>query len=329
MNYLKAMGYSSLTGAPLERYLKMLRELVAPVALSRFYPDLGAFTHALQLWDPLLEPKLNATLDIDEGSGLPFESAYTRLTNERELYQREFAQGRCSARKLSSPFFRELIQGPLPQKHYLTLEQATSPEGASHPVRFRAVLDRYDLSKGLLARYTVDFTSPEAVGSARMATWEEWDRTPTAPLAAALSLACQDEAELALLSLSTLKSIRVLRLVRGRIGPLYRRGAAPHFLEPLFERLSGATLLNFPLDGVSTTRRQDLNLDPFSGLFRHTLSAKSKQALDQLAAQLKYRVIKERRLSLWGEDAEKLALELKKRSRYVHIFDRGRRYPWH
>ncbi|MBU1240728.1 hypothetical protein KKF84_05090 [Myxococcota bacterium] len=314
------MGFYSLDGESLITYLERLGNLVAGVDCSRYYPSMSAFTGALHLWEPCLDPFVNRSLQLDEVSDLPAESAYTRLANELKLFQRERNGGICSLRKLRSPYYALLEQTPFPRLFSLDLHFrgfSQSPNSA----RFRAVLDRFDLSEGVLVRYTIDFVHEDSLWQPSLVRLGEGVSRVSRILRNALSTSCQDEAELAVIILSRLPGITVQQLIRGRLGPLWRQGKpmASPFLEILSE-VEGTLLLHLPLDGIFTDLKDDCNLDPMANLYRNTLSEESSLTMEKMAQNLGYRVLKERRVALWSpKGVARCAHQLAKKSPHLII----------
>ncbi len=308
------MGFYTLEGEPLVRYLERLNRLVGVVRCSGYYPSMEAFLGALHLWEPCLAPAVNRTLPVDDRSDLPAESAFTRLLNEQRLFHRESALGAASLRKLRSPYYALLDTLSFPRLFDLSVLLAGRTDGG-RAVRFRAILDRFDLSEGVLARYTVDFTHRETLWTPSLLALDEGVSRVSELLRNALSTACQDEAEFATIILSRLPGVHIERLIRGRLGPLWHKGKPlPEAVARLLEGVDGALMLHLPLDGVFSDLPDDVNLDPFAGLYRGVLSTSSSEVMERLAARLGYRVLKERRviLSVPSNDAEVTAQLAKK-----------------
>ena len=299
------MGFYNLQGAALITYLERLRALVTAARLCGYSPERERLLGALHLWEPLLAPRRNATLPIDEESELPAESAFTRLLNERKLYLRERNAGRCSLRKLNSPWYGLLEHLPFPERFSLRLH-LRSLDASRRRARFRAILDRFDLSEGVLARYVINFTSVDSLWEPSLVLHEKTIKRVTEPFRNLISSACQDEAELAFITLSAAPGLTIESLVRGRIGPLFREGKPmPPPVAEIMKSEPGALVLNLPLDGVFTDLARDMNLDPFANLYRSTLSEETARQLEAVAQRFSMRVLKERRVVAWTPRSNK------------------------
>jgi hypothetical protein len=313
------MGYYSIEKSQLHSYLNTLGKILDSTRVNNFYPDILKFRNVINLLNPDLSEKINGSLDIDEASGLPGESAFTRLYNEKKIVKQERKSGKISPSKLESLFYQKIEKTDFSVRFSLRIILRKIDTSAKTAF-FRVILDRFDITEGILVRYTLDLIHYDTYWRTPFVVLDGEALKYTESFRNEISMACQDESELAFLSLSRLKDVEIKRIVRGRLGPLwFNRENIPDSIKKILNRVPGSFILNFPLDCVDTEIKSDLNFDPFSVFYRDVLSKKASSEIVELAKTLKYNVVKERRLVLCSDYSESLKNELGKLGKWLIV----------
>jgi hypothetical protein len=309
------MGFYLLKDNNITNYLEVLHSLLKGCNLSKFYPNVDKYINGVNLWAPSLSKKLNSRLEIDEKSGLPALPSFSRLINEKKIYLSELKEGKILKSKIDDPFYENLLEKDFPTRFNLKifLKFINKKE---HCAYFKLILDRFDITDGFLVRYTINFSHTNNYWNKNLITLENEDLDFTLDFRNEISSACLDESELAFLALLKIKSIKFFDITRGSIGPLWFNGNSKFKeINDLLLKNPGTFILNLPLDKVDINMENNLNLDPFSKLYRENLSLDENSKINKLG----YKTFKERRIVLYGDKEKIIENYLNSLDSWVHI----------
>lgn len=308
-------------GEALERYLRRLTALIEAARLNHFYPDPRRLRN---VYEAMLPTSVRPTLKIDPRTGMPAESEVSRVFTDARLAceavepappgaQQSAAAQRVRARQSYHAYLRAHPPGE-PTSLALKLRRV---EGDEKKASFTVVFDRFDLAEAVFTRYTIQLAQVSDNWKRQQVELVGDDLSYTANFRNAISRFTSDEAEFAFLLLSDLPNVEVHEVVRGRVGPMFVRGAE---MPPDFAGLitdDDAAILHLPLDraGIDVTR--DGCGDPLAVLYRdflrQTAGAENADPVEQRARQLGYHVWKERKLCCTLDVAEPLSRVLEAR----------------
>jgi hypothetical protein len=309
-------GRIHLEGEQADAYLEILRRLIRAGLLSKNYPDPGSLDRLYRLMAPSGNLGLDPEIDLNPRNGMPSEPDIGRVLADKEAVKR-FLQSNDRPDVLSRSdeaslrlqkrihYYREVDKSVLPRRVNLTL-QTIRVDQSSRTARFNAIFERYDPVEGVFTRYTIQLSHRHNRWNRPQIELNGDDLLATDSFRNVISRYSSDEAEFAYILLSDLPGIEVHEVVRARVGPLwFPESAMPVELVKLFADHPGNFILSFPLERVSEREEQagkeavkpDLNLDPFSLLYRIALGPELRGQADRRAAELNYRVLKERKFA--------------------------------
>jgi hypothetical protein len=156
------------------------------------------------------------------------------------------------------------------------------------------VHDRIDAASGLPLRYTIRLAQ---TGGRHVPIFDETHARPTRRFLNLMERHAGADAELTLLLLSEVDHVEVEEVVRGQIGPVHLGGLeAPALLTRVLDEVPGTIVLHLALERAGCDVAEDRCRDPFTRLYRDTLSEAARAPVEERRATLGYRVSKERRL---------------------------------
>lgn len=302
----------------------MARRLLQAGRLNRFFPDPEALDNLFRLLSPTNSRGQHPELEISLKTGLPSEPAIGRLLADAEL-SAKFLQGvdRGALRRKESPsevdrrllqraeFHEDLLKSRLPRRTNLELA-LRRVEQDRQMAYFTTVFERYDPTEGLFVRYTVQLYQHHGRWSKALVELQGDDMEYTTPFRNVISRYHSDEAEFAYILLSELPAITVEEVVRARVGPLWFSGVeAPPDIDALLREHPGSFILHFPSERAAGAIKQDLNNDPFSRMYRESLTPAAREVAEKKAQQLGYHVYKERKFACTRQIAGPLGELLK------------------
>lgn len=298
-----------LCGAQADDYVTRLQSAVRAARLNAFFPPWRALAAHLGFLGPSGSKGLYETLQLSARSGLPSAREVLRVKIDRDLAADFLARTRAGpapaadsrmARKIG--YYEALLAAEVMPSGRLTLalRQHLPEEGLA---RFRLVLDRFDLADGQFVRYTLLLTQRDPSWRDPRVHQDEDLDAPTEGFRRIVSRLASHDAELALVLLSRYAHLQVEDVRRGRVGPLWLAGTAPHpALIPLLDPARGPCaggpapwILCLPEDRAGLEVGPDASLDPFAPLLREAVGAESREVLDARARELGYRVSRSRK----------------------------------
>ncbi|MDA3863831.1 MAG: hypothetical protein PF689_08195 [Deltaproteobacteria bacterium] len=295
------MGFYKISQNRLQNYLKLLKSIFLDYGLSKIYPDLFKIRNALDLWAPELNPKVNRYLEISTVSGLPAEGAYTRLKNEKKLYLNELQRGKLSTKRKEHPYYKKLLETPFPLRLSLELKLSRIIEDKKKS-SLRIILDRFEIARGQLTRYTIDLLNKNTFWQKPYFELEDNFVRYSDNFRNQIIQSCQNESELAFLSLLKLEGCTIDSIRMGSVGPLWHQGNHNDLLKSIFQKYPDTFILNLPASSMTRALQKDKNLDPFSASFKEQLSANSREELAAWEKEYGLSVFKERRIIIHGSN---------------------------
>ncbi|MGM0595454.1 MAG: hypothetical protein ACQES9_00290 [Myxococcota bacterium] len=299
------MGFYKISQNRLKNYLNLLKSLFSGYGLSTFYPDLFKIRNALELWAPELNPKVNSYLEISSESGLPSEGAYTRLKNEKKLYLEELQRGKLSTKRKNHPYYEKLLATPFPVRLSLDLKLSRLSENKKNS-SLRIVLDRFEIARGQLTRYTIDLLNKNTFWQKPYFELKDNFVRYSENFRNQIVQSCQNESELAFLSLLKLEKCTIDSIKMGSVGPLWHQGNHNPLLQSIFQKYPDTFILNLPSSAMTRALQKDRNLDPFSASFKEQLTPNSREELAAWEKEYGLSVFKERRIIIHGSNKVKI-----------------------
>ena len=188
----------------------------------------------------------------------------------------------------------------LPDRFRLDLKLKRTNE-QEQTADFIALFERFDPGEGVFTRYTIHLRHQNVRWAKPKVELLGDDLRYTEEFRNVISRYSSHEAEFAFILLSDVAGITVEEISRGRIGPLWMTGvSAPEPIEELLKAHPGNAILNFPYEKVFVPEvegKTDENRDPFSRLYRTSLSQENRELADARAKSLGYIVHKERKFA--------------------------------
>lgn len=293
----------TVEGDTLTRYVRRLTSLIDAARLNHFYPDPRRLRN---VYEAMVPTSVRPAVKIDPRTGMPAEREVSRVFTDARLaceavepspdsVSQSAAAQRVRARQVYHDFLRSHPPGE-PTSLAVKLRRI---EGGARKASFIVVFDRFDLAEAVFTRYTIQLAQVSDNWKRQQVELVGDDLSYTANFRNAISRFTSHEAEFAFLLLSDLPNVTVHEVVRGRVGPLFIRGAEmpPEFAELVAQ--DDAAILHLPLDraGIEVTR--DGCGDPLAILYRdflrQTAGLENAEPVERRAKQLGYHVWKERK----------------------------------
>ena len=299
-------------------FLEILRKLVRGGKLNQFFPNPNGMENLYRLMSPAGNLGIDPEIRINPRCGLPSEPDIGRVLADKEAAPRFLSRNdtaEVNARSDEASFklhrriqyLRDVHKSDLPKRinHELKLRRV---DLGVKTASFYSIFERYDPGEGVFTRYTITLQHQDTRWNRHQIEMQGDDLKATEGFRNVISRYHSDEAEFAFILLSEVPSIKVEEVVRGRIGPLWFKEAEtmPTEIRTLLEQNPGNFILNFPLERVviNSTAKEDLQADPFSRLYRHSVEGEARQFALEAAERLGYRVFKERKFCVTKGIAE-------------------------
>lgn len=299
-----------LKGEQVDTYSSILIALLKAARLNKFFPDPASLINLFSFHSPMKNLGLYETLEINELTGLPTEKDTVRVITDKDMALKVLRES--SLEELEKKY--EMIPSDvnrrrlLRYRYYMALGEVVMPklfnmelvlrsiDEKEHTAYFTVILDRFDLSENLFARYTIflyqidsRWIRPQIELSGDDFSYTENFRNVIARYAAS-------ESEFAFVILNDIKNVGVEEVVRARIGPLYFSGVyCPEGIERLVDNFPGSFILSLPTDRASVSIKEDRNNDPFAMLYREFLHNDAREVYEKRFGQTGYHVFKDRK----------------------------------
>lgn len=302
-----------LRGEAANGYVRLLRALLDRSRLNTSFPDRRRVGNLLAVLAPEGNHLNYNELEIGGRTGLPTERMITRVQADLAVAQKvcRDEEKRCPELrsqpvKPSSPeddrhlrryrYHRRLLDQP-PQPSFAQRFQLRRVDKDRGSVQLTAILDRFDLSEELFARYTVHLAHT-AEGWARSQVRVDGDRLEVSDnFANLLARTTAHDSEIAFILLSEIPSLKVESVSRCRIGPLYGAGMSPpKGVAELLEEQPGELVLCFPAERTAVDINQDSSDDPFEIGFRDFIGEQARHLVEARRSALGYHVRRQRKM---------------------------------
>lgn len=299
-----------LTGSAADAYVARLVGAIDAARLNAFFPPAGAMRNHLSFLGRSGSAGVYDDLALSPLTGLPTAREILRVKIDRDLgadFLLEAARHPIPA--ADTPMARRIAYYSALVKHEVMpmsrmkveLRQQLPSQGRA---TFRIVFDRFDLSSGVFARYTILLAQRDAFWRQPHVIVNDEDlAAPTEGFRRIVSRFASHEAEVAFVLLSKLDTIDVEDVRRCRLGPLLMPGvdvgdAIDALLDPRRTPEAAATppwILCFPEDRAGIEVAAHAAGDPLAPLYREAVSAEARALVDAKADELGYRVAKSRK----------------------------------
>ena len=262
-------------------YLKLLRSLLAVARPGSLFPDAAPLDHWLELLGRPNARGRHVPFTVHAGSGLPARRSLERLTRTQHVARAVLREAGARVDRAARAFSSALAASDLPPLSAITARLVARARGAE---RFVVVHERFDVKTGCPVRYTAQLEQRKA----RHLSVERGEQARVSErFSRELAIACDDSAEDAWLSLTSMEGLTVSEVVRGQLGPLTTALGGEAVFGPLVAQ--GGGVLALLLERAGSSVATDHDGDPWKRLDSSELAGRRREALG-------YRVSRERRL---------------------------------
>jgi hypothetical protein len=308
-----AAGELVLAGEAAQAYIDLVGRALVRARLSEQYPPARRLAGQLAAMGPRVHGGLYADLRVDRGSGLPTYREWARVRADAELSARVLAElpplSELEARAQHDPrgiWGKQLLK----QRYHTHLQgiDATPPSHMTVRLRrvdpaqrrawFHVVLDKLDVS-GVYVRASIELSQQASLWSRPMLELDDEAVRETEALRAIVYRLTSLDAELTFVRLHDTEGLRVERVIRGTVGPIYVAGTAlPAALAAALPASPGPgfVVATFGLDIAAGDVAQDGDNDPLAALASERLTPEGRAALVEARRRHGYRVYKDRKL---------------------------------
>lgn len=307
-----------LTGPDESAYLKRLLRIIRAARLNLFFPDVRRISDHIGVLRPEIHGGLYDGVDIDRRTGLPHYTAWIRGQTDVRLAPKMLAElgdaRTLEAKAKKSPGTIHEKQRDK-QRYYAKIERKQLAELGGMQVALRqidkgeskayfsVVFDKLEAS-GLFVRYTIDLVQSTSAFGETVVDLDGETAKHTDAFAALIYKMASLDAELTFLRLSELGGMRVERVTKGTIGPIFSRWVpASPALAPILES-DDDFVASFGHALVAVDVADHRDNDPFPELS----AEEAVDAGDRAAARAKhgYHVFKDRKFVVPRARAEAL-----------------------
>lgn len=300
-----------LKGQQAEIYCQLLESLIRGGRPNSAFPSGRGVENLVHLLRPSVNRGLADEIQVNLRNGLPHEPNIGRVIADKDVcakilkahdveavHRREDEASKRLVHRIE--YYREVEKRELPERFRLDLKLKRTNEKEQR-ADFIAIFERFDPGEGLFTRYTIHLRHQNVRWSKPKVELQGDDLRYTEAFRNVISRYSSHEAEFAFILLSDVPGITVEEISRGRIGPLWMNGVpAPEPIEELLRAHPGNAILNFPQEKVFVPEvegKTDDNRDPFSRLYRASLTDENRELAQARAQALGYVVHKERKFA--------------------------------
>lgn len=292
-----------------DTYLEALRRLIKGGKLNQYFPNPNGLDNLYRLMAPAGNLGIDPSIRLNPRCNMPSEPDIGRVLADKDasgrfLQRNDTADVRARSDEASQKlhrrlqYLRDVNRSDLPQRYSLELKLRRI-EPATKTAHFYAVFERYDPGEGIFTRYTITLEHQNQRWSKNQIELMGDDLQVTEAFRNVISRYHSDEAEFAFILLSDVPNIKVEEVIRARVGPLWFSEAetVPDEVRALLSQHPGNFIMNYPLERVvvHSSLKEDLLADPFTRLYRTTVSGEAAEFAAERAETLGYRVCKERK----------------------------------
>ena len=296
-------------------FINRLQAILRGGRLNNQYPDARRLSGHLQAMKPEVHRGIYSELEINVDSGLPTYKEWTRVQTDVSIATDQLRQlgDRKSLAKRVATSSHEIHQQQLDKYDYydsiadtrlaplgsmdVALRRVNSNEGKAH---FYINFDKLDVS-GIFVRFQIALSQQAQVWSSAAVTLDDDTASYTEEFKSMIYKFSSLDAEFTYTKLATLPGIEVERISRGTVGPIFYGDIAAKgridFPEP-FDALvkdEKSFVALFGMETVAYDISDNVNNDPFGGLFESELSRKMRPTYARSREQFGYKVYKDRK----------------------------------
>lgn len=290
-------------------YLERSCAALAAARLNAQYPSARAAGFHLGCMGREVHRGLHGALQVDLRSGLPTYREWIRVQTDRgvaeavlaDLPDEDVLAARAHAaplgihgkRLLKAAYYRALLAQPLLQldRMSVALRRVDAKRKTAY---FTVVLDKLD-PHGCLLRFTIELSQQDAFWRKAIVELDADFARHTEEFQSLVFRFASVDAELTFARLAEHDHVRVERVTRGCIGPLFTNAMRlPTPLEPLLSD-PAALVATFSLDVASCELTADCDNDPLETWLGDRLSAPARSEYEQARARFGYKVFKDRK----------------------------------
>ncbi len=289
-------------------YVDTVAEVLRTARLNAYYPDWRRLVAHLRAMTPAVHRGLYPTLLLDLRSGLPAYQEWVRVQSDAQLAPRVLAdlgdrdalaakaeKADIYAKQLRKWDYHKDLEGirlaPLGDMQ-VRLRRVEPSERTAY---FNVILDKLDVS-GLFVRYTIDLAQTAEWWTRPMLTLDEETARHTEGFKSLVYRFTSLDAEFAYFKLVAVGGLKVERVFKGTVGPLYFAGRP--YEDPLGRLVRNAdsgVVATFGLDMVAGDLEASRDNDPILDLFEASLSEQAREDYERARARLGYKVFKDRK----------------------------------
>lgn len=300
-----------LSGRAEAEYVARLRRILRSARLNLHYPEARALSSHVALMAPKIHRGLYPGLQIHQESGLPSYREWTRVKTDVDIAHEQLIKlgDRSELEKQAQQNDAEIYQKLLKKYDYYAQikDRQLAALGdmsvalrrideANRTAYFRIVLDKLDAS-GIFVRYSIKLAQTHGAWNKKVVELDAETARHTDQFKSLIYKFTALPSDLTFVKLAALGGVRVERVVRGTVGPIFWRAeqATPE-LRPLFEA-SGAEgfIAQFGLDMLADDIAEDRHNDPLQPPGGARVSPEVKAALERAREKFGVRIFRDRK----------------------------------
>ncbi len=289
-------------------YVDTVAEVLRVARLNAYYPDWRRLVTHLRAMTPQVHRGLYPTLLLDLRSGLPAYQEWVRVQSDAELASKVLADLGDRATLAAKAEKAEIYEKQLRKWDYhkelvgarlaplgdmqVRLRRVEPSEKTAY---FNVILDKLDVS-GLFVRYTIDLAQTAEWWTRPMLTMDEESARHTEGFKSLVYRFTSLDAEFAYFKLVAVGGLKVERVFKGTVGPLYFAGRPyEDRLGSLVRDVGSGVVATFGLDMVAGDLEANRDNDPILDLFEASLTEDARADYERARTRLGYKVFKDRK----------------------------------
>lgn len=311
----RARTISLVEEAEQTRFVRRLQAIFRAARLNHQYPDGRRLSGHLGALSPEVHRGLYEALEINVESGLPTYKEWTRVQTDVSIATDQLRQlgARAALARKANESSHAIHQQQLNKHDYYdqiadirlaplgAMEVALRRiDAATNTAYFYVVFDKLDVS-GIFVRFQIALSQRAQVWNSAAVKLDDDTASYTDEFKSLIYRFSSLDAEFTFTKLATLPGVKVERVSRGTVGPIFfgdlyqqARSAPPEPFGELLSKESDFVGL-FGLDTAALDVTAHRNNDPFGGLFESEMSRKMRPTYGKAREQFGYKVFKDRK----------------------------------
>lgn len=303
-------GTTTLHGDEESLYIRRLLAILRAARINDQYPDGRRLAATIRAMDPAVHRGAYEGLQIHGGSGLPTYREFTRVQNDvsiaadqlNSLGRRQELAAKAAAsdhavhqRQLAKyDYYDEIKNTPLISLGDMDVS-LRRVDAAKNTAHFRILFDKLDVS-GIFLRYHILLSQRDEFWGDRMVRLDDETASYTEEFKTLIYRFSSVDAELIFTKLASLSGVRVERVVRGTVGPIFgAHTAVPAPLKEVIGDEDDQFVALFGLDTAATDVTAHGDNDPLADLFETELSRTMRPTYAKSRRLYDYRVHRDRK----------------------------------